>query len=73
MLDINELEIYFPYNDTYIEASVHNYTSKWRFTVAWQHTKIRKTIQASDIPTDKNSLKQMAIACFKEFSGETAC
>ena len=73
MLGIKELEIYFPYDHTYIEASVRNYTRRWRLTITWQHTEIRKTIQASNIPTDKNSLKQMAIACFKEFSREAAC
>lgn len=61
-----ETEIYFPHDGIYIDASVQNWTSRWRFTCAWQHTKICQTIEPEDIPTDEATLKQMVIACYEK-------
>ena len=62
----NEIEVYFPHDGTYLDASVQDWTSRWRFTVAWEHTKIRCTIIVKDIPIDEATLKQMAIACYEK-------
>lgn len=56
-----EIECYFPYDGTYIDATIHDYTSKWRFSVAWKHTELRETIQPENIPADEASLRRMAI------------
>lgn len=63
---LNEIEVYFPHDNTYIEANVQDWTRCWRFTCAWQHTRIRQDINIEDIPTDEATLKQMAIECYEQ-------
>ena len=62
----NEIEVYFPHADIYLDANVQNWTSRWIFACSWQHTKITETIKEADIPTDTDTLKQMAIACYEK-------
>lgn len=62
----NEIEVYFPHDGLFLDANVQNWTSRWRFSCAWQHTKITETVNVSDIPTDEDTLKQMAIKCYEK-------
>ena len=64
---LEEIEVYFPHDGTYLDASVQDWTNQWRFTCAWEHTEIRQTISVEDIPTDEDTLKQMAIACYEQY------
>ena len=62
---LEEIEVYFPYDGTYLDASVQDWTRRWLFTCAWQHTKISQAILVADLPADEDTLKQMAIDCYE--------
>ena len=61
-----EIEVYFPHDGIYIDASIQNWTRNWKLTCTWQHTRIGRPIEVSEIPTDTESLKAMAIACYEK-------
>ena len=71
-----ELEIRFPYQGTYIDAGVYDYTSRWLFKCGWQHVEFRVTINPKNLPENHkalaNFLKRKAVrmywkAVFKGF------
>ena len=68
----HEIESYFPYDGTYLDATVHDYTSRWRFSVAWQHTELRETIAPENIPTDESALQRMAIKRYESHKWQNA-
>ena len=61
-----EIEVYFPHDGIYIDVSVQDWTSTWKITCTWQHTKIRQSIKVEDIPTDPELLKTLAIQCYEK-------
>ena len=67
-----EIESYFAYDGTYLDATVHGYTSKWRFSVAWEHIELRETITPDNIPTDEPTLQQMAIERYESHKWRNA-
>ena len=69
---LNEIESYFPYDGTYLDATVHDYTRKWRFRVAWEHTDLRETIAPDNIPTNEAELQQMAIQRYESHKWQNA-
>ena len=68
----HEIESYFPYDGTYLDATVHDCTSRWRFSVAWQHTELRETIAPENIPTDESALQRMAIKRYESHKWQNA-
>ena len=63
-LNPNEMEIRFPYDGTYIDACVHDYTSTFKLICSWTHFQHRKNISADDIPDNEDRLKEIAIQTY---------
>ena len=56
-----EVEVYFPYDNTYIEAGVYDYTSTFKFKCASTHYAHSENLDDSEIPLTEEEVKEKAI------------
>lgn len=68
MVNNQELEIRFPYDEIYISVGIYDYNSKWLFICDWLHTKYSEVVKRENFPDDQTELemtiKNKAIDCY---------
>ena len=62
-----EIETYFPYDGTFIEACIHDYTSTWKFKCAWTHFEHRENMSQDDLPKTEKEVKEKAIEWYWKY------
>ena len=66
MPNTGEIEIYFPYDNTYIEAGVYDYTSTFKFKCASTHFAHSENLDDDEMPLTEAEVKEKAIEWYRQ-------
>ena len=70
-MNAHEIEVYFPYNGTYIEAGIYDYTSTFKFICNWQHWEYSMNLDRHNLPSSETEVKEMAIKQYRRHQLKT--